>query len=383
MHPLSISYLDIELTQRCNLSCPYCYLGQHKQTATISEETLEDCLDLLAVWGKVKGQDPTEISFYGGEPLAAFPQMRYFVEGAKARGYRLKYSIISNGTIAKPEIVDYCRVNNLSIQRSLDGCPSAMKLCRGEGTLDQYNAATPLWKDYGKTRRSTIIPETAKFICESLTYMHGLGFAKGMSPQPDYYADWSAEQADDFKRNLWLVAEELVRDVRAGRRPFYFYWFDREYAAHLTAGKDYRPSPGCGAGRSLWCCSWDGYLFICHRFSSEARDSEFCAGAVADVVAGMARGIGDRVKDCVGRCERKEMPESCRDCIGYYGCCRGCYHVNYKCTGDLQTPPPLYCELKRESARVVTWIDGQLRGKNPQWWKPPQRRPKFTTAKSA
>ena len=77
---MNVVSLDIELTQSCNLKCPYCYIGQGlcQSAGTISHETLEDCLDLIAMWGHPRPtpkQKATEVTFYGGEPLLAFGQL--------------------------------------------------------------------------------------------------------------------------------------------------------------------------------------------------------------------------------------------------------------------------------------------------------------------
>jgi len=363
--------LDIELTQHCNLDCPYCYLGRLKQKGTITRETLTDCLDLLAVWSDTK---TVAVNFYGGEPLCAFPQITFFVDAAKARGYTPRYTVVSNGTIDKADIVDYCKTHGMTVQRSLDGCPSAMELCRGKGTLDRYIEATQAWKDYGKTRRSTIIPETAKFLLGSLRYMAKLGFRKGFSPMPDYYADWKPEHIAQFKLNLWAMADELIKDVKAGKQPFYMYWFARDYNARFTAGKNYKPPIGCGAGRGLHCVSWDGYLYMCHRFTSEPRDSEFCAGKIRDIIDGTARGYGPTVMEGLQHFWTKQPRDKCQGCAGVYGCTRGCYHSNVKTTGDMREPVPLYCTLKQEAARVIQYIDNQLRPTHPDWFQPKRKK---------
>jgi len=370
---MDLSNLDIELTQRCNLACPYCYLGQHKMTGTVSRQTLLDCLDLVALAGTVKPtarRKATQVTFYGGEPLLAFEELRYCVEQAAARGYQLQFAVVSNGTIAPPEIVEFCRRHKISVQRSLDGSPAAMKICRGEGTLQRYAQATRAWKDYGRSRRMTVVPETVKYLLGSLRYMQALGFKKGFSPMPDFYSDWQPPDVEEFKRQLWALADELIRDVRAGKPPFYCYWFDRDYRERFRARRGYRSPIGCGAGRGLWCVSWDGYVFLCHRFTSEDRDSPWCAGALRDVLDGTARGFGADVRDGLQAFWAHADRPQCRHCEGRYGCTRGCYHSNVKCTGSMIEPPPLYCELKTESAKVIQYIDNALRADHPQWWRP-------------
>ena len=91
-------------------------------------------------------------------------------------------------------------------------------------------------------------------------------------------------------------------------------------------------------------------------------------GTVREVVENSARGVGPALQQDLERYWRKEVAAECQSCIGRYGCTMGCYHVNYKCRGDIRRPPALYCELKREAAQVVSWIDSRLRDQNPRWW---------------
>jgi len=366
---IKIGHLDIDLTRKCNLNCPYCYLGKLKCRETMDDEVLAACLELVAKLGTVTDtRRASTVNFYGGEPLLAFDKIRWFVEAAAARGYKLRYCVVSNGVIAAPEIVTFCRRHKMTVQRSLDGCPQAMELCRGRGTLERYNKATEVWQDLGRTRRTTVIPETAQHPVASVQYMHELGFRKGTSPQPDYYSQWKPEQLKAFRDNLWLLAQDYVKDFREGRGGFYTWWFEQEFR-RFDWQRGRPETLGCGAGRTLFCVAWDGYVFPCHRFSTEERDSEFCGGHIQDYLAGKERGFGPAVLQKLQQAWDKQRPAQCTECVGQYGCQGNCYHANLKTTGDMLVPSPVYCEFNREAALCVQWIDNQLRAIDPQWWK--------------
>jgi radical SAM protein with 4Fe4S-binding SPASM domain len=167
---------------------------------------------------------------------------------------------------------------------------------------------------------------------------------------------------------LWLLAQDYVKDYRAGRGGFYTWWFEQEFR-RFDWQRGRRESLGCGAGRTLFCVAWDGFVFPCHRFSTEARDGEFCGGHVHDYLAGKEGGFGPAVQQKLQRAWEKQRPPQCAECIGQYGCQGNCYHANWKTTGDMLLPSPVYCTFKREAARCVQWIDNQLRAIDPQWWK--------------
>ena len=109
---------------------------------------------------------------------------------------------------------------------------------------------------------------------------------------------------------------------------------------------------------------------MCHRFSKEAHDTQFCFGSVKEILSGSAKGYGEKLCSRVADFTKGKAAwnEECKTCIAQYGCEKGCIHTNYLCTKTLHKQPRLYCLIRQESARVVTWIDSQLRTKNPNWW---------------
>lgn len=66
--------LSLEIINKCNLNCTYCYLGEKKNTY-MSLETAQKAID-IAVHEANKQHDRTlMVYFIGGEPLMAFNLM--------------------------------------------------------------------------------------------------------------------------------------------------------------------------------------------------------------------------------------------------------------------------------------------------------------------
>lgn len=83
----------IEITERCNLSCPTCFAGSSPQQSTMmSMETFRKRLDGLLAGGKLTA-DMIQLS--GGEPTV-HPQLAEFIELAFARGFT-KVTVNTNG----------------------------------------------------------------------------------------------------------------------------------------------------------------------------------------------------------------------------------------------------------------------------------------------
>ena len=354
---------DLELTRRCNLRCGYCYHGKHNSNDTASQDTLDLMVEFVR--RKTPAGQQASIVFYGGEPLLAFDELQYVVRRLRDGGVRCRYTVTTNGTIGTPAIAAFFRLNRIKVVRSIDGCPEAMDLNRA-GAIEDYKRCTEIYRDYGVGRRCTISPNAAHLLVKSLHYLNDITGTKSHCQQPDFYATWTEEQARDFIGQLREIGREYVADTRAGR-PFYSFWFDRAKAV-LT---DDNPKPrfGCGAGDGAVAINWAGYLFPCHRFTTEPIDGPLCAGNIADLMDKPVQ-FGEQWQEYLAFCKSAKLPESCDGCTARAGCGIGCSHVNLKTTGSLSTPNPLWCRFRREAVAIVKDIDNELRPTHPQWFTP-------------
>jgi len=359
----SIGSIDLEVTLRCNLKCPYCYLNLGSgECKDISEEIMNQCIELMKKYRK--GNSVQKVTFYGGEPLLRFDLIKKFVSMVNRSGLNVRYTIMSNGTIMTEEIVDFVKRNKVYVQRSIDGCPKAMEKLR-PGALPLYEKATEMLKDKDRgVRRMTITPDTAEYLFEGVLFLWEKGFRRGFSPQPDYNQEWNEEQKKALIDNMWKMADFYIEQFKHGN-PFYWYQVSREAACRFS---NTVTQTGCGAGKRLYAISVDGYVFLCHRFTGEDINGPFCYGHVAEVLEGTAIGFGNEVLSAIESRKRKEWNEECYSCIAQYGCEKGCYHSSYKATGNLLKPPELYCRIKREAAKIVTYIDCELRNIDSEWW---------------
>ena len=137
-------------TLQCNFACDYCFQGDHgdynKFAAKMTLETaskvagwIEDRLDETRAKGFV-------LTFFGGEPLLNLPVMYELAERAfdacQLRGVSLRISIITNGLLLTPEVVDRLLPFGLKgIKVTLDGDRDTHNRMRplrgGQGTFDR------------------------------------------------------------------------------------------------------------------------------------------------------------------------------------------------------------------------------------------------------
>jgi radical SAM protein with 4Fe4S-binding SPASM domain len=112
-------------------------------------------------------------------------------------------------------------------------------------------------------------------------------------------------------------------------------------------------------------------MYLCHRFSKESTDSAFCYGSLDQVLDGTAKGYSQEVEDQVAKHRARDVKlwrEECRNCIAQAGCMKNCMHTSWMTNKSLDTPPKLWCEISREAARIVSWLDRELRRVDPDWW---------------
>jgi len=122
INKLGIIY--IEVTNKCNLACKYCYAIQRYQKAnTMTIELFKQIINFVLSHSK---QHHISIIFHGGEPLLAstvffkeciaFANLRF-----QEVGKTVDYGIQSNLLLINNEIIEIIKSNNIIVSASIDG----------------------------------------------------------------------------------------------------------------------------------------------------------------------------------------------------------------------------------------------------------------------
>lgn len=101
-----------ELTYRCNLNCPYCYVGEDRNKDELSTEE----------WFRVIDQIPfySFVTLVGGEPLVRRDFIQILEKTAKKTFGKL--NVVTNGILMTDEVIDaFIRVEMMLLSVSLDG----------------------------------------------------------------------------------------------------------------------------------------------------------------------------------------------------------------------------------------------------------------------
>ena len=127
--PLTTMVLNV--TNKCNLACTYCYeYGEDKIVDTtcdpapnyMSEETARASVDFMF---EQSGDLPVaHLTFFGGETLLNFKVLKktaaYARERAKELGKDVDFSLTTNGTLLRDEVIDWLAENRIGVTVSID-----------------------------------------------------------------------------------------------------------------------------------------------------------------------------------------------------------------------------------------------------------------------
>lgn len=137
-------------TLQCNFACDYCIQGDHgdynKHAAKMSMESAAKVADWTE--SRLDALQPRSfaLTFFGGEPLLNLPVVYYLAErlwtSCQARGVAMTISLITNGLLLTPDVVDRLLPCGLSgVKITLDGDRDTHNRMRplrgGQGTFDR------------------------------------------------------------------------------------------------------------------------------------------------------------------------------------------------------------------------------------------------------
>jgi uncharacterized protein len=137
----------IHTTNRCNLSCSYCYISTLHTPGGMSEETKQQLLNKLIETVKKRNIRYIKFRLAGGEPLTQFKSWKSFIpqakEALKTFGCKLEIAFITNLTILTDEIIAFSKEHNISYGVSLDGLgqthDASRKFRNGVGSFESVD----------------------------------------------------------------------------------------------------------------------------------------------------------------------------------------------------------------------------------------------------
>jgi uncharacterized protein len=374
MMPFPLNTIVLNVTNQCNLACTYCYeYGEDKivdtehgkQSKFMTEKTALESVDfLLKESGRV-----AHLTFFGGETLLNFPVLKSTIAYARQRaaeaGKEIDFSLTTNATLLKPEIIEFLAENHVGVTISIDG-PREMQdkfrvFHNGAGS---YDVVAPKIKELLRVHRSRPIGARVTLTSDTLDitriYRHlteefgfwEVGFAPVTTSPHQQYAI-GEHGFDRMLGQFRALASEFLEHAAANKHHGFSNVKDTLEEIHKGVSKAYP----CGAGLGLLGVSTDGDVALCHRF----------AGSDAHKFGTVRDGIDREAQIAFLQQHHIADKTDCSKCWARPLCSGGCYHEAHVRYGTTQRPNLHYCEWIRGWTDTCLQIYGELSERNPDF----------------
>jgi radical SAM protein with 4Fe4S-binding SPASM domain len=288
----SLRYLEFQLTDRCNLRCRHCYIGEGSH----QDLPCEAIPAILKEFERIQG---LRLLLSGGEPLV---HPRFWEINEVLREYAFRSIMLSNGVLITHDIAKRLAVHE--VQVSLDGMRAGHEAIRGEGTFTKTLSAIDCLQDAGiQVSIATMIHQANLTEFESLAALM----------QARKIREWNVDLPSiagrmEKNRDLWVSPAEAGAFLRYG------------YGGGLHSSEK---DSTCGA--HLCAILADGKVAKCGLFSRESVGS-----------------IAEGLRTCWERLPRIGLKELTCDCALLDECRGGCRY-RARLQGDIFKPDLFQC----------------------------------------
>lgn len=232
----SLRYLELQITDACNLKCKHCYIG----TSGHNELTVAQVEKVLREFEEMQG---LRVLITGGEPLV---HSKFHEINEMLPDFFIRKVLFTNGLLIKKE--DVKALNVEEIQVSLDGLESAHDKLRGSGTF--------------------------KRTMESMKYALDAGFDVSVSTMVHKYNTEDFDSMEQLFKKMgikdWTV--DVPCQVGSLKKNEEFYLSPDESGKYLGYGYGnglHASTQGYGCGLHLMAVMADGNIAKCTFYSNQ------------------------------------------------------------------------------------------------------------------
>lgn len=364
--------LVINLTNQCNLSCQYCYEFGEDKVATpegkpkfMDFDTAKQSVDFL--FREAADRKSVHITFFGGETLMNFPLLKQVVDysrdAAATRGVTIDYSLTTNATLLRPDIIEYLTDNAIGVTVSMDG-PKEMNdqlrvFANGKGSYDiivpkvkellKRHNTRPIAARVTLTSGVTDVKKIFHHLKHELGF-HEVGFAP-VTTSPNRLYAINEKGLDDVLAQFEQLAYEYRDYALRGEHHGFSNVSDTLSELHQGISK----SHPCGAGLGLLGVGPSGDISPCHRF---VDSDEHKLGHVSG-------GIDTAKQQEFLTHGHIHAKYDCQSCWARPVCAGGCYHEAFVRYGDTGHANLHYCDWIRGWTDLCLRIYGEIATHNP------------------
>ena len=292
LKPVPLQTLVVNVTNQCNLACTYCYeYGEDKivdtengkQPKFMTAETARASVDFAL--RESRENRSAHITFFGGETLMNFPVLKSTIAYARARaaevGKDIDFSLTTNATLLKPDVIEFLAEERVGVTISIDGPEDLQNRFRvfknGTGSYDiaapkikallARHRSRPIGARVTLTRQTLDVRRIYQHLTDDIGFWE-VGFAPvTTAPSRDYaIADGGF---DELLTQFRALAEDYLHASLENRHHGFSNVRETLQEIHQGHAKAYP----CGAGIGLMGVATDGDVALCHRFAGRTRTS--------------------------------------------------------------------------------------------------------------
>lgn len=334
------------LTQRCNLACPYCYIG--KRNSRMSIEVADRIIEFA--YRNTPPGEKIDVGFFGGEPLLEFELLKEITYRFKHHRHfdenRVLFTLVTNGTIFSSDIADFVERHKIGFGISCDGPPAVHDLSRRfangqpssaivERTIRQAIAAFS-----GVMVNAVYCPQTLMHLPETVEYLSSLG-VRQIYLNPDFTAQWTEAEIQLLPEVYRNIGEHYI-DYYRQRDPHFISLIDSKIAVILRQG--YHSLEHCRMGCGEFAFSPEGNIYPCERLVGDGTNGH-CIG---DIYAGIQL---ERLQ--CRRLSGDSLNQECLDCGLKDYCMNWCGCSNYFSSGYYNRVSPFLCASERAAIQTA------------------------------
>lgn len=321
----------INVTDNCNLRCPYCFTECNKRV--IDMGTMKAAIGFII--NEIERIPGTEakpgINFFGGEPMLHYddiivPTVEWAEESGIRDKYKMSFGMTTNGTLLTEERLQWLADHEVNILLSIDGDKETQDSQRpgpnGTSSFDILAPKLPLIIKYFPlvTFRSAIEPYNVDKMFDNYLFARSNNFINYFIT-PNVHADWSLENIEKAMEQLSLIGFTMYRDITNGIQPLVWNELLTAIKTCFFPHNDNEISFNhCGIGTNTMGVSANGDINGCQEHNTYVEHDIFHIG---NIFTGIDSVKHRRLLAAFKEQKHpvcKEMPHLCDNCSFYNDC---------------------------------------------------------------